>query len=73
MITNPTISDAHPSVRKHAATMSEPTIIYGRRRPHLSVDESDMVPMIGCTINPDNGGAMKTSEVWVLARPSWRR
>jgi hypothetical protein len=53
--------------------MSEPTIIYGRRRPHLSVDESDMVPMIGCTINPDNGGAMKTSEVWVLARPSWRR
>ena len=53
--------------------MSEPAIMYGRRRPHLSVDESDMVPMIGCTIKPDSGGAMKTREVWVFARPNWRR
>lgn len=73
VITSPTISAAHPIVRKHAATMSEPAIIYGRLRPHLSVDESDIVPMIGCTINPDKGGAMKTRDVWVLARPNWRR
>lgn len=73
VITSPTISAAHPMVRKHAATMSEPAIIYGRLRPHLSVDESEIVPMIGCTINPDKGGAMKTRDVWVLARPNWRR
>lgn len=68
--TKPMISDAQPMMRKHTATMTEPTIMYGRRRPHLRVDLSDIVPMIGCTINPDSGGAMKTRDVCVLARPS---
>ena len=31
--------------------------------PHLDCEESDITPIIGCTINPDSGGAIHTSEV----------
>ena len=41
--------------------------------PHFSPEESDNTPTIGWTIKPDSGGAIHTSEVWLLAKPSRKR
>lgn len=71
--TAPTISSAHPSVHKNPATATAHPNIYGRRLPHRSVELSEMEPMIGCTMRPESGGAIHTSEVCDLARPSARR
>ena len=64
------ISTAHARAHRQTATKIEQTNTYGRLRPHLSVEESDTVPTIGCTIRPDNGGAIHTREIWLLARPN---
>ena len=58
-----TISADHARMQRKTATRIEETIIYGRLRPHRSLEESDTTPMIGCTIKPDSGGAIQTSDV----------
>lgn len=68
-----TSSDAQPKTNKHSPTTNEPTIMNGRRRPHFDVDRSVIIPTRGCIINPDNGPAIHTSEVFDFVRPSWRR
>ena len=69
----PTISEAHPRISKNDATKRAQNNIYGLLRPHLSVELSDTIPTIGCTIKPDNGGAIHTKDVWLFSRPNCKR
>lgn len=67
------ISLVHPSVIKLAATIQEPTAMYGLLRPHLDVLESAKAPTIGCTIRPDRGPAIQTKDVWLLVKPRFNK
>lgn len=68
-----TISVVQPSTNKHPATIIEPAIMNGLRRPHFDRDRSAMTPISGCMISPDRGPAIQTSDVRDLVRPSWSR
>jgi hypothetical protein len=68
-----TISFVNPSVRRPVTTTSDPSTMYGLRRPHLDFVESDITPMTGCTIRPDSGPAIHTIDVWPFVRPRERR
>ena len=72
-ITRPTISLVKPRVSTLAQTMTVPTTIMGRRRPHFDVFSSAMTPTMGCTMSPESGPATQTSEVLLFVRPSLRR
>ena len=67
------ISVAHPKMHKNTAAKIELASMYGLLRPHRDFEASDTAPTMGCTIRPDNGGAIHTNEVWLLARPSCSR
>jgi hypothetical protein len=67
------ISAAHANVSKQIATKIEETSMKGLRRPHLSFEESDIVPITGWTMRPDSGGAIQTREVSDFAKPNLRR
>ena len=66
------MSDAQARMTRKKTTEREKVSIYGFLLPHFSREESDMTPTIGCTINPDSGGAILTSDVWFLACPNFR-
>ena len=68
-----TISLVKPSMRRLKVTMIDARAMMGRLRPHLDVDWSEMAPIIGCTIRPDNGPAIQTTVVCPLVRPKERR
>ena len=67
------ISFVHPRTSKHAATITDPIIMKGLRRPYLDMQRSDTTPTIGCIISPDSGPAIQTREVRDFERPSLRR
>lgn len=68
-----TISEAHASTIRKKATKTEKRSMNGLLRPHLDCEESDNTPTIGWTINPDSGGAIHTRDVWLFAKPNFRR
>lgn len=68
-----TISFVHPSVNRLAATIEDPTAMYGLLRPHLDVLESANAPTIGWTMRPDKGPAIQTNDVWLFVKPKFSR
>ena len=69
----PTISLVKPSVRRQRADTAAPTMMKGRRRPHFDLDSSAMAPTMGCTMRPERGPAIHTSDVLLFVKPSDRR
>jgi hypothetical protein len=69
----PTISEVHPSNRKHTATASAPPIMNGRRLPHRDRDRSARMPTTGCIMSPESGPAIHTKDIRDFVMPSWRR
>lgn len=67
------ISLVQPRVIRLAATIEDPTAIYGLLRPHLEVLESASAPTMGCTMRPDSGPAIHTNDVWLLVKPRFNR
>lgn len=55
-----TSSFDQPSVNRHTATAHVPPTINGRLLPYGPVLWSEIMPMIGCMINPDSGPAIQT-------------
>lgn len=53
--------------------IKQPASIKGRLLPRGERDRSAKMPTSGCTMSPDRGPAMKTSDMNDLERPNSRR
>jgi hypothetical protein len=69
----PTISLVNPRLRRLQTTTAVAAAIIGLLRPHLDFDWSDITPITGCTIRPDNGPAIHTREVCPFDNPNDKR